>query len=489
MTMQLEKAGSGGSTKPKIQRGQRRGNPISNMSIRSKVLFVFLASGLIPLTFMSLFAYTQFSQNLQDQVLLGSVRTWLLGTFVVAAGVGAVVSILIAQALASPAKKLLNDVKKMAEGDLAVRPSAESRDEIGLLAAGFAEIAASEARLINGIKSSATEIGTMAEQYAESSRQIASTIQQMTAGGQQIAKGATDQATAAQSTMSLMDQMNTKIKDVADAAEMATAGAREDTKNADEGLNAAKEAQSKMNDISASSMKSTEVVRGLVTRSKEIGQTATVITGIADQTNLLALNAAIEAARAGEHGRGFAVVAEEVRKLAEESKKAADQIAKLNDEIQTETTNAVNAIAENASQSQAGVAVINSKVLTTLDKIQRTAKQTEATVLGISEVAKMQLDFAGRVATAMSSVAAASEEASATTEEFSSSIEEINSGVEENAAGAEQLGYVVNKLNDLVKLYKVDASEETQTAPDLVPKQAATEKVFGKLEPTVAVEV
>jgi methyl-accepting chemotaxis protein len=244
-----------------------------------------------------------------------------------------------------------------------------------------------------------------------------------------------------------------------------------------------------MNDISASSMKSTEVVRGLVTRSKEIGQTATVITGIADQTNLLALNAAIEAARAGEHGRGFAVVAEEVRKLAEESKKAADQIAKLNDEIQTETTNAVNAIAENASQSQAGVAVINSKVLTTLDKIQRTAKQTEATVLGISEVAKMQLDFAGRVATAMSSVAAASEEASATTEEFSSSIEEINSGVEENAAGAEQLGYVVNKLNDLVKLYKVDASEETQTAPDLVPKQAATEKVFGKLEPTVAVEV
>ena len=43
-------------------------------------------------------------------------------------------------------------------------------------------------------------------------------------------------------------------------------------------------------------------ISGLGQRSKQIGQTLSVIKDIANQTNLLALNAAIEAARAGEQG-------------------------------------------------------------------------------------------------------------------------------------------------------------------------------------------
>ncbi len=68
-----------------------------------------------------------------------------------------------------------------------------------------------------------------------------------------------------------------------------------------------------------------DAMRGLGSKSDEIGGIVSTITGIAEQTNLLALNAAIEAARAGEQGRGFAVVAEEVRKLAEDSQSAAGQ--------------------------------------------------------------------------------------------------------------------------------------------------------------------
>jgi methyl-accepting chemotaxis protein len=263
--------------------------------------------------------------------------------------------------------------------------------------------------------------------------------------------------------------MNAKAKEIVAAAELASAGAHEDTRSSEEGVKAAKEAQLKMNEINASSVRAAEVVKGLVEQSKEIGQTASAITGIADQTNLLALNAAIEAARAGEHGRGFAVVAEEVRKLAEESKRAADQIAKLNDGIQKETASAVKAIEENAVQSNAGVQVINDRVLATLQKVQQTAQQSETTVIAISEASKKQMEFAGQVATAMASVAAASEEASATTEEFSASIEEINATVEETTAGAQELNDVVRRLNEFVNQYKVEILQDVTVAPDVAP--------------------
>ncbi len=71
-----------------------------------------------------------------------------------------------------------------------------------------------------------------------------------------------------------------------------------------------------------------DVITALISDSKKITESLSMITGIADQTNLLALNASIEAARAGEHGRGFAVVADEVKNLSEHTKNAALEVAK-----------------------------------------------------------------------------------------------------------------------------------------------------------------
>src|SRR5262249_23587623 len=89
-------------------------------------------------------------------------------------------------------------------------------------------------------------------------------------------------------------------------------------------------------------------------KGKEVGKVVEIISGIAEQTNLLSLNAAIEAARAGEQGRGFAVVAEEVKSLAEGASRATQDITNLVQEIQDETTAAVESMEKSAKEAQGG---------------------------------------------------------------------------------------------------------------------------------------
>ncbi|MEI2536778.1 methyl-accepting chemotaxis protein, partial [Acinetobacter baumannii] len=102
------------------------------------------------------------------------------------------------------------------------------------------------------------------------------------------------------------------------------------------------------------------IIYSLETRSKEISDIVTVITGISNQTNLLALNASIEASRAGAAGRGFAVVADEVRKLAEQTEASAKDIAKLIGETQAETEDAVVSMQKGSKEVETGISLVQS---------------------------------------------------------------------------------------------------------------------------------
>jgi methyl-accepting chemotaxis protein len=122
-----------------------------------------------------------------------------------------------------------------------------------------------------------------------------------------------------------------------------------------------------------------------------------MITSIAEQTNLLALNATIEAARAGDAGKGFAVVANEVKDLAQQTANATATITAQVEGIQTDTNDAVQAIAELANvigqinETQASIAAaVEEQTVTTNEiggNVSEAATGTNEIARAVTEVA------------------------------------------------------------------------------------------------------
>lgn len=189
-------------------------------------------------------------------------------------------------------------------------------------------------------------------------------------------------------------------------------------------------------------------IRELEKNAEQVERIIGLVGDIAAQTNLLALNASIEAARAGEHGKGFAVVAEEVRKLADESASAVKGITDLIQTIQhnvntvvkqmheqvdyavkesnrvSETTSAVQGMAESVHEMADGVIYISALIEKQMHNIEMTARQSHE-------------------------VAAIAQQTSASTQEVSSATDEQAYSIEQ----IEQLAQNLQRQSD--ELHKV----------------------------------
>jgi methyl-accepting chemotaxis protein len=172
----------------------------------------------------------------------------------------------------------------------------------------------------------------------------------------------------------------------------------------------------------ARSQEGAMIVQSAISSTREIFEHTAVIEGIARQTHLLALNAAIEAARAGEHGRGFHVVAEEVRKLANDAQATAKEIGRLSAESQAKS--------ERSQQILGGLAT---SINGTAALVQEMAAASSAQAAGLTDV----------------------EAAMARVDETTRS----NAGMaEEFAATSQELTAQAERLDILVRRFRVDES-------------------------------
>ncbi len=232
--------------------------------------------------------------------------------------------------------------------------------------------------------------------------------------------GANAQETAAQAGVvsAAAEQVSANVSTVATAVEELGASISEIATNTTEAANVAARA------VTAAEATNVTVSK-LGASSAEIGEVIEVITSIAEQTNLLALNATIEAARAGEAGKGFAVVANEVKELAKQTSVATEEIGVKIAAIQTDSSGAVDAIAE------------------------------------ISEI----ID---RVATLQSTIASAVEEQTATTNEISRSVTEAARGSADIAENITSVATGARSTSSGADATKEAANQLAQVAADLL---------------------
>lgn len=130
-------------------------------------------------------------------------------------------------------------------------------------------------------------------------------------------------------------------------------------------------------------------IENLAEAAQRIGDVVKLISDIAEQTNLLALNATIEAARAGEAGKGFAVVAFEVKSLSDQTSRATDEIRGKISEMQTATTQSVQAM-QTVGQTIGEISEVSTAIASAVEQqgaaTKEIARNVQQASIGTAEV-------------------------------------------------------------------------------------------------------
>lgn len=328
-------------------------------------------------------------------------------------------SMLVATMLSAKTIKPLKDLQNTMqivenEQDLTHTVEITSSDEVGSLA--------------NTLNSMINKLKMLVGNVQDASLHVGSCSSELLAASEQISRGAKNQAKHIEDTSSAVTELSASIQQVAVNAKKAT-----DT--AQKGESAVNDVIENMNRIKKTVADTSEKIKELGQRSKEIGKIVSAITQISDQTSLLALNAAIEAARAGEQGRGFAVVADEVSKLAVKASLSAKEIDELISDIKDKTDESVNSMHAAFTEVETGSNTI--------------------TLAGKNFLAI--IDFVQETATAVQEQAKAFEEISHSMNEVLNIAKETVSATDEAVVQGNELRELAEKLEDLIKRFKVTA--------------------------------
>jgi len=309
-------------------------------------------------------------------------RNVVIGAVLAALAAATVLAISITRMISQPLERAVRVLESVAEGDFTVRLDADSRDEVGRMAAALNQAIESMSKALN-------EVSSAANQTADASRQMSGASESMSTGAQQ-------QASSLEETAAALEEITGTLKHTAENARKASGLAVGSRSVAEKGGKIVASAVQAMDEINAASKKIVDIIG--------------TIDAIAFQTNILALNAAVEAARAGQQGLGFAVVAAEVRNLAQRSATSAREIKRL--------------IQDSVAKVGAGSALVNQSGAT-LAEIVTSTNQVTVIVAEIAAASSEQSTGVDQVNRAISQMEQVTQSNAAQTEEISSTAESL----------------------------------------------------------------
>ncbi|WP_221327323.1 methyl-accepting chemotaxis protein [Actinoplanes sp. L3-i22] len=315
------------------------------------------------------------------------------------------------RSILGPIRRIGTVIDALDHGDLTVRSSIISRDELGTMAQSLD-------RTLDKLRESMIIIAKDSDALATASTELAAVSGEIAAAVDNTDRQSSSAAVEA-------DEISRNVQSVAAGSEEMGLSIREISRNAAEAAQVASIAVSE-------AASATETIRKLGESSAEIGNVIKLITSIAEQTNLLALNATIEAARAGDAGKGFAVVASEVKDLAQETARATEDIGARVTAIQQDTGGAVD--------------VINriSEVIAQINDFQTT----------IASAVEEQTATTGEMSRSIGEVAAGSNRIAANINDVSNASGATVSGINQTREASEEVSRTAEELRVLVGAFK-----------------------------------
>ena len=311
--------------------------------------------------------------------------------------------------------RLMNELQAVAEGDL-TQQATVTEDITGA-------IADSVNYTVEELRSLVTQVQATAGRVTDTTGQVETTSVELLAASD-------EQLREIRETGESVLQMATRINSVSAQAQESAQVARQSLQAAETGLTAVQNSIGGMNAIRDQIQETSKRIKRLGESSQEIGEITELISDITEQTNVLALNAAIQAASAGEAGRGFSVVAEEVQRLAERSGDATRQISALVKTIQTDTQDAVAAMAR-STQGVVDGARLSDAAGSALGDIDRVTRRLADLIESISNQASSEASSANVVASNIQHIFAVTEQTGEGTRSTAQMVRELSRTAEE----------------------------------------------------------
>lgn len=277
--------------------------------------------------------------------------------------------------------RLLEDMKKMAEGDLTVR-TAVTEDVTGAIA--------------DAVNFTIEELHTLVEQVNIASLNVVDASSQAQQIAAKLLEDAQQQSLKIkESTIAIVGMIEAMDK-VSDTAKESTQVARQSLETAENGGNAVRQTVAGMEEIRVHIQDTAKRIKRLGESAQEISEIVALISDITEQTNVLALNAALQASAAGEAGRGFNIIAQDVQRLAERSTEASKQISRLIKMIQNDTYDAIVAMERSTLEVAKGTQRSHAAGRA-LEEIETVSKQLAQQVTHIYDTTHAQTQAANTV--------------------------------------------------------------------------------------------